>query len=758
MSRHQVQTSFVSATVAKVGMLTLFTAMLFSSDLILPQVAAQESTETEETPPVKKPRPTMPEGWENLTVLEFNNAFKTLVGQRPGPYRGHVRQISHHAWDTFLNNEQFVATGDFTQLRRLINHFRPRVKYLYTGVAPEALAAAKKVVWINSKTLQTRFLARLEAQPELLSGIELKTVRSIQRTMNRLKIGSGTQIKLMSKWMDGNDWQSMTPNQLGYLMSKVSARRINPKKFSVRWTGKITAPTTGNYTFEQLKERISDGALKLKINNQMVMDSTPVRGEAAEARAARYKSQPVMMTAGQAVEFQAEFIYRQRGGLISSRPRFPMAVLLWESSQLQKQIVPTVAFSPPAGFEEANAKGLKGEYYLWKNAVKDDPKTEDVDESTPSDKWAKLLGTRLDPGIQMIWQNSRIYGRHDAQQRAIAKIAIPKILDASFLTSLEEMPMKKAGITFSNAAINMMHQMTPAQRIEFMQNLTDRPIVLKMLTRTGMFRLCSYAYMLPSRPHYELIGAWADAKRDPRTRASDHMGWDRWGYLGRNVGTYINLGRLLTAEYKDGTLMLWDEHLERESGHCNLVVVKITNYSSTAGGFGNLFRTMLDLRLKDDSLTGDQRSTWLVARAIAEEPNGGGGPTRLERAYPYLKEALQVAESDTYRFKAFNELVTRYITMNQLSVARRMIAEYSPQFTSKAQQHLIKGWEKDMKLVKAVHARRLRAADRRLKKARITELTKQLKAAQESGNIAAADRYQATLLQLNPPKEPATEE
>ncbi|MFF8104002.1 LamG-like jellyroll fold domain-containing protein [Streptomyces sp. NPDC016640] len=101
---------------------------------------------------------------------------------------------------------------------------------------------------------------------------------------------------------------------------------------TARWTGQIEAPETGEYTFYG----IGDNGFRLFIDGKPVIDHWVGDWDREQTSA------PVKLTAGQTYDFRME-MFQDVGGA--------NMFLRWSTPTLPKQLVPTSAFTPPAGFE-----------------------------------------------------------------------------------------------------------------------------------------------------------------------------------------------------------------------------------------------------------------------------------------------------------------------------------------------------------------------------------------------------------------------
>ena len=85
---------------------------------------------------------------------------------------------------------------------------------------------------------------------------------------------------------------------------------VQADRFSVRWSGQVLAPTTGNYRFTT----VADDGVRLWVNSQLVIDNWVDQG------ATRRSSPSIALTAG--VKYDIKMEYYENGGLAIAR-------LLW---------------------------------------------------------------------------------------------------------------------------------------------------------------------------------------------------------------------------------------------------------------------------------------------------------------------------------------------------------------------------------------------------------------------------------------------
>ncbi|CAM3534654.1 LamG-like jellyroll fold domain-containing protein [Kibdelosporangium persicum] len=112
---------------------------------------------------------------------------------------------------------------------------------------------------------------------------------------------------------------------------------------TARWTGRLTAPQTGDYTFHA----IGDNGFRLFVDGKPVIDHWVGDWDREQTSA------PVPLTAGRQYDFRLE-MFQDTGGA--------NMFLRWSSGSMAKQIVPESAFTPPPDFQAVPATAAVDEH------------------------------------------------------------------------------------------------------------------------------------------------------------------------------------------------------------------------------------------------------------------------------------------------------------------------------------------------------------------------------------------------------------
>jgi len=715
---------FSHKVLVAVGCIVLLGGALYLA--LLSGVAAQESTE-----PVAAPA-TMPDGWQELDAAAFSAAARKLLTAKPGPEAAHVKEVTRHAWSAFLGNEQFIASGDWLTVRALLSHFVRRRNHLVEGDTTEAREASQKQVNEALTALQTRLRARMTEHPETLNSLSFDELSKSAAVLLASGLTKRDRADWAAAWMGANDWSSLDVGGQAWLHGCLNVGRVKRGDFGVRWTGTLRAPADGEYTFEQLRTYYTDGRMKLWIDGQLVLDS-PGGGTPAEGWVRRpvrddprFKSAAVSLRAGEPATFRLDYVHNMKDVKLTRffPMGFPMAVLTWQSPVLERQIVPAGAFAPPEGaFEDARA-GLLGEYY---------------DDS----EFKKKMVTQLDAAVDFIWDQRGVCPVYPELSEALYSANAAKLTSPTWLASQET--EKTFGKLAANYLRSFVHVMPASRRIETMRLMTGQPALLKKLAPYYFSCYFRLFHMLPGEEPVALLAAWSEARPQPCTVPARFRPWHRHrrggAYGQRAFGNFWGVAILVSHVHFDDTEALWKSHLELPNGDCNLTLAYTTVISTKLSTDNGRVRQVLDEFLADEDLTGDQRATWLFARAYAEEVAIARQP-RPGRGDRYLEEALAVAQSPPYRFRAFQELLARRMACHRWEEAGSLIQSVGGQFTDEAQKKAIAGWLELVKTGPAAREAEERLTEKQSVDAYVAEIRVRAAKAEARGDDELAQRYQ----------------
>jgi hypothetical protein len=453
--------------------------------------------------------------------------------------------------------------------------------------------------------------------------------------------------------------ESLGINEMVQVLTSLNSvpDRIDRRKMSIRWTGKLRVPAGGNYVFEQLMSSRNGSRMALWINNNLVLDTRQVGGV---TRNIQNRSQPVPITSGEVVDFRLDFVHDS-----PNVNDFPVAVLTWESEVLERQIVPSIAFSLPDG----NRSGLRGEYYA---------------DTT----WGRRIADRTDENVDFIWESVPVENGFSSECRRIISANFSRVTNDSFLASLVSDGTETVHKEFMP---QLFSGMTASGRLVFADAILKQPDVLKGVSLRDIVSPIRTVGILSRGKQIDLFLAWTKVNPQPRSLPGSYIS-GFGSYVTKNVSLFEQIGESLGQGRSFADIMGENETLfVLPNGECNLAVIYAFINSGKSNGYILSVVRAIDMALESEENEGDIRMTWLLARAYAKEV-GLSQLTKPGRGLPELRLALAEAESSEYRFWAFQEIVARLITLDRTEEARSLILSFRDQFPDRTKQALIDQW------------------------------------------------------------------
>ena len=239
----------------------------------------------------------MPVGWQTLAAEAFTDEADTLFSADPPATADHQKQVVEHAWQTFLNDEALVASGEWATVKSLADLMVGRRQMQVDG------DTTGEQVESELATFKSRLSARLAADPDIVTGSSFADLQGLARTTASTGYNLVEQAALHASWMDANDWTALPANEQAELLEGVRGDLVRLGQMSARWTGFVTAPVAGDYTFQLLRQYKHDPHFKLSVGGQLVLDSA----EQADSTQV-FVSQPVTLAAGQPVSISLELV------------------------------------------------------------------------------------------------------------------------------------------------------------------------------------------------------------------------------------------------------------------------------------------------------------------------------------------------------------------------------------------------------------------------------------------------------------------
>ncbi len=490
-----------------------------------------------------------------------------------------------------------------------------------------------------SVTSLAAFASDLSAQkPNALSSAEKKT--QAEAAVRRLESGKPGVWNLRE--------------QIEIFKSLAVADRVDKRNASVRWTGKLRVPADGSYVFEQVRSGFGGSRAILFLDGKQVLNSRPTEGDTAT-----YRSQPIPLTSGKAIDFRLDFVHDS-----PNLGDFPVAVLTWESEVLDKQIIPASAFQ----FADGKNSGLRAEYFA-------------------DAQWVRRIADRTDEAVDFIWDKEPMENGFSAARRKVAKSGFAKMTNDSFLTAIDPV---ESEIFAREYVPQLLAGLSASERMVLVDALTRHPKLLRGLPLPSLVLSLQSLGLLDDAKLLPLLAAWAGVNPQPRSVPGSYIR-GVGSYVTANVEPYNRIGRV----FRQIDSVDFDEILENScvlpSGECNLSMTYILiNAGKSNGRIADVMKA-IDAKLSDGQIAGDSKMTWYLAKAYAKEV-GLSQMVRPGRGLTELREAFASAESDEYRFWAMQELVARLITLGSKAEVQSLVDSLNNQFPEPEKQELMARW------------------------------------------------------------------
>ena len=668
-----------------------------------------------------------PSGWKNLDAAAFTQYASPLLGDKEGR---HV--LIDHAWQRFLNDKSFIAKADWATVEAMT--------LMFSSAKNERTAQGRSEAEIDAQvvTLADRLVVRHATDRDLPLGSVDDLFERVFKLLD-YQVDVLDKKKLRLKWgelrAESGDWKSLSLQQQIELANVLSEDSLDRTQMSARWTGSIKAPSRGRYTFYLSRGGAFEPKYQLWINGDLVLDSTTQTRSTTEF----FVSKPVALRKGRPASLRLE-VADMREGLPAGYGWLAGALLWQEGKDSGKpQLVPGSALAPPADFETESTTGLKGEYFS------------DKDLST-------LVAERLDSSLEFVWSGAPALAVNEARFSEVLEHCVASLLGGKSLAGVSEADRPFFVI---DTYTHLLDLLPLSARADLVKHLTSQRKLLSATETFTMARLIKSTYYLPGDEHLDLLAAWSQARSQPRFQPGNpRVGLKknlRKIETGPTEGPFIgnwlyfrSIGGYLQGAHWNELEKLLSEHLERPDGHCNLAIAYISAFASSgqtrSSGkrYMNQFINRLDAKLAEESLTGDQRVTWLIARSFAAEVAIRRKP-QLLFGKEYLEEASLVAQSQDYKFWALQELMARYSTLGDQVHLEPLLKLRKGQFTEAGQVEMMNACESMCS--EHAESRQLNRKVRMSINQRdyIRDLRARIETVTRRGDTAAATRFQKLL-------------
>jgi hypothetical protein len=533
-------------------------------------------------------------------------------------------------------------------------------------------------------------------------------IRAKVMMMSRLRIPAAFLVRQAQSWVAAGGTIGQVPSadfKFDIVRQAFANLRVIPRSFSVEWKGKITAPQGGDYIFSISPINVNSGyslepiklTMTVSIAVQNLISSTPTDasnpplgyvyrpGTPAPTAGWASQSTPITLTAGTPVQILVTLNVDANAGIPISTVH---AMLYWQSSGTGKTIVPASSLSLPDG----SGPGLQATY------------------SWTARGQAQSL-TRTDSTIDFAWATPAVLLAQDSTIATKAGQALFQGMTApNFITSLQAPPTRVHPF-FANSQ-EVVTGLTSAQRQAFCNLLLQNATLLDPIDAKTIVRFYQAFRLGAPDEALDVFGTWAGRHADLGCEILQENIFDP-----NNRYAFSQMAIYTTQQLPAQAARLQSSYLELPDGHLSLPVAYTLAYSYLGTRNIAKWTAFLDAKLADQTLSGDSRVNWLLARAFVEEhPQSAAHhyPFRFQvpASWPlnsrsYLDQAFQASQSPQVKVQVAAEIIGRLAAGGQYQAAQDFLAPLANSLAGNQQATVI-AWRQQLAGFASAHEGYLR--------------------------------------------------
>lgn len=582
-------------------------------------------------------------------------------------------------------------------------------------------AWARGKLTAEQRTQQEAKLADTDLSTEEMADWWFERMVRAYQWMGDASLPEETKKSLIVGWLESQEIDSIASMPaLVWLCHKVCLDKPRAADFSVRWTGFVEAPRDGDYTFSicpinancEHRQHFARQTTSVWVDGRQVLDSTE--------NGWTHRGNPAALSQGQPQAIRVEFSFTYRG-----TPENPtnivypaIAMLMWEGPGVDKSIVPASAFT----LAEGTGNGLLAEYSFSVDGTQD---------------------TRTEPTIDHAWfgqmavlpTNPEIHAQLVNRAWALA-------LEPEYLAQWDsEETRPSANVMWLEPTLLTL--MDSSQHASVASELLARPVLLE--TYSSLSQINGFYWMSRTgapEKSLDVLGTWMQANPDNDPR------FDNISEI-RGVPSYLTED--LVWQNRPNLDLFEERYLNMPDGGCCLPVAYVVCYGHQVEGRITEWIEKLDARLDDDSLTGDRRVNWLLARAHAEEIRHNRPGRHFEKTNRYLagrdwiELACLAAQSEPVRLRAHKEYAIRLVARERFDGARQWLEFAATRFSDAASAEALAAWADEIDQAEADCRQKRQEAEEAAQQVYIQQLRSRHQRASDAGDDQAVGRYEQLL-------------
>jgi hypothetical protein len=694
----------------RLRMLTIFAALMGASSSLAHAQAPQSA---------------LPANWQQLAPADFAQLVRPYLDQ------GTIKSLSPP--------DQFSLARQGAQLFSQVDFGNTTLGY----------ATIDTLELAGESQLDQRVLAgaknALLARQDSWSGKPYSEMRAKVMLMMRLDVPDPVWNLEARRWvLAGGTSDQVPPNDLAldFVRQMFADFKVIDRSFSVTWTGQITAPQTGDYTFYITPIDVNMGftspsvsvSTKVLLGGQSIITATPpsvpspppVPSPSLPVPRSNWvsKSGPVALTAGTPVSIQVLVS-------VSAPQRIPAsllhAVLFWQGPGINRSLVPASTFSQA----QTGAPGLQATY-TWIAAGQ------------------QQSLSRVDPMIDFAWSDSSLLLAPDPTSANQSANAMWQAMTApTFISAYASATPPVQLHPFLNDPGEVSCGLSTVQRQAFLDLLLQNPTLLDAMNAAHAVSFFKSFRVGTPEKALTVFGTWADRQPDLPPELATGRSFDR------ETRTWLGqMAILVTQQLTSQANRLQQEFLQLADGRCSLPVAYTLTYSYLGQGKLSNWIATLDAKLADPTVTGDLRVNWLIARAQAEEfaqtgqqqyPFGSSHPTSSPKnARPFLFQALNTAQNPWIKVRVAKEVAGRLISSSDFQSANEFLGQVATSLPAN-QKAVVNGMQQQINGFVTVNASSIQTQQSDATTAYLRTLHARRDRAASQGDSASVSRYDALI-------------
>ena len=282
---------------------------------------------------------------------------------------------------------------------------------------------------------------------------------------------------LVEQWIVATGIDQLAVEQARWCLEQSLPQNAERNTFTAVWTGRLSPPRAGQYTFSVSPININKSgppletvkhSIKVLVSDQLLVDANPIEWKSIGT--------PIQLEADRPVPLRVELSYSSTDGTFGDSPH---AFFFWEGPGIEKQIVPPDVLTSGEGDD----KGLQSEY-RWNDAGQEH------------------VAVQRDQNIEFAWATCRdLAPRNPELATELTKRLWQLAVDPAYLASkLVDPPPPQAHVYFRNYTSTEF--LSIAQRRQFLQILQQNPRLLKRPTKPRFYAYIIHFVLATNKQRY----------------------------------------------------------------------------------------------------------------------------------------------------------------------------------------------------------------------------------------------------------------